>query len=249
MAYTLSQVMDGVEKAGPVKFIFLTLTVRNMEGDKLGDGIQQLTKAWYRLVDNRKVERAVKGWFRAVEITRNARTYHPHIHAILAVSPDYFSNKDLYIKHAEWLERWQKALRVNYRPSVRIQVAKADGEVAATAAAAKEAGKYAVKDSDYIDPKLSEKQAVKIVRDYTVALHRRRMTAFGGVMKEVAKSLGVENVENDGDLVHTDETVREDVKQFLELYHWNFGVGDYVLISRTINPEWEKQQEKQNGDG
>lgn len=238
-AYKLSQVLDRVEGEHGAMFLFLTLTVRNVPGDQLGDTLGQLTKAWARLMDNRQIERSIKGWFRALEITRNRKdqTYHPHIHAILAVPPGYFvRGSDLYIGHDEWVDRWQKALRVDYRPSVHIETAKAKGEFVGGRAAAVEAAKYAVKDSDYIDASLPEGEAIQILREYTEALHRRRLTAYGGWLKAAAKALDADDLD-DGDLVHIDdETIREDVAELIETYNWHFGAGDYVLTSRQVNP-------------
>lgn len=236
-AYKLSQVLDLVERDYGAMFLFLTLTVRNVPGDQLGDALGQLTEGWNRLTQHRHVRAAVKGWFRALEITRNGQEYHPHIHAILAVPPEYFGRKSgLYISHEEWLERWQMALRVDYKPSVRIQTAKAKGEYVGGRAAAVEAAKYAVKDSDYIDDKLPEGEAVRILRDYTEALFRRRLTAYGGWLKAAAKALDADDLD-DGDLVHIDdETIREDVAELIETYNWHFGAGDYVLTSRQPNP-------------
>ena len=180
-AYKLSQVLDLVEREHGAMFLFLTLTVRNVPGDQLGDALGQLTEGWNRLTQHRHVRAAVGGWFRALEITRNGREYHPHIHAILAVEPAYFARgSGLYIPQAEWVERWQKAVRVDYRPVVGIQTAKAKGEYVGGRAAATEAAKYAVKDSDYIDDRLPEGEAMRILRDYTEALFRRRLTAYGG---------------------------------------------------------------------
>lgn len=239
-AYKLSQVLDKVQAdhEGTI-YLFCTLTIRNCTGDKLGDTIGQVTKGWYRLMDNRQIERSIRGWFRAVEITRNKKDgmYHPHLHAILAVEPGYFGRKSgLYITHDEWVERWQKALRVDYKPSVRIQVTKAKGEVSGARAAAEEAAKYVVKDSDYIDDDLPDWMAAQIVKDYTDALHRRRLTAFGGWLKEAARALEVGDLD-DGDLIHTEpETIRADIADYIETYDWHFGAGDYVLTDRRPNP-------------
>lgn len=246
-AYKLSQVLNMVEGAHGAKFLFLTLTIKNVRGDKLGEALEQLTRSWYRFVDQRQISRSVKGWFRAIEITRHGRNYHPHLHVILAVEPDYFSRESRrsgkYLNQSELIERWQRALRVDYRPSVRIQTTRSQaGKGAALAAgggaAALEASKYAIKDSDYIDPKLPEKLLVQILTDYTIALHRRRLTAFGGWMKEAAKALDAENIETDTDLVHVDEdSVRDDVAEMIETYNWHFGAGDYILASREeANP-------------
>lgn len=245
-AYQLSRVLDKVQaEHDGTMYLFLTLTVQNCQGYALGATLGQLTKAWDRLMKHRQVQRSVKGWYRAIEITRNGDrkdrkwygTYHPHIHAILAVEPAYFAKRSgLYITKSEWIERWQKAMGVSYRPSVQIQVTKAKGEYSGGRAAAVEAAKYAVKDEDYIDPNLPEAEAVDIVETYTKALHRRRLVAFGGWLKEAAKALGADNPE-DGDLVHVEqETIRGDVADLIEEYQWHFGAGDYVLTDRRPNP-------------
>lgn len=243
-AYKLSRVLDHVESQHGVKYLFLTLTVKNVHGDQLGAALEHLTKSWERFMGQRQIERSVRGWFRAIEITRSGRNYHPHIHAILAVEPDYFSRESRkigkYLNQTDLIDRWQKALRVDYRPSVRIQVTKGkkgDTVAAGGRAATVEAAKYAVKDDDYIDPKLPEKLAVEILQDYTEALHRRRLTAFGGWLREAARALDAENVEEETDLVHTDdEAVREDLAEMIEEYNWHFGVGDYILARRAVNP-------------
>lgn len=245
-AWKLSEVLDLVEEQHGAKFIMLTLTIQNVKGKHLGEAVKQLIQGWYRLMEQRQVERSVKGWFRALEITRNDKDgrFHPHLHAILAVEPRYFaSNSPLYITHGEWVDRWQKALRVAYKPSVHVEVTKGretageyKQQVQASAAASKEAAKYCVKDEDYISASLTDRQAIHIVRSYTNALHRRRLTAFGGWMKEAAAKLEADDLDN-GDLVHADaERMRDDVAALLEDYHWNFGMGDYVLTGRRENP-------------
>lgn len=236
-AYKLSQVLDQVEAEHGAMFLFLTLTIRNVDGDQLGEGILRLTKSWNKFMQHRHIKAAVKGWFRTIEITRRGKGYHPHIHAILAVTPEYFPSKNgLFIGHDEWVRRWRLALGVDYDPSVRIQTAKAKGEVAGGRAAALEAAKYAVKDEDYIDARLDDLEAAQIVKDYTEGLRRRRLTAYGGWLRDAARALDAEDLE-DGDLVHAEEeTVREDVAELIETYNWHMGAGDYILTTRQINP-------------
>lgn len=249
-AWKLSQVLDLVEQEHQAKFIFLTLTMENVPGDQLGNALGQLTEAWDRFRKQRQIERTVKGWFRAIEITRGDgihkadKGYHPHIHAILAVDPDYFSRSSRqagkYLNQADLIDRWQKALRVDYRPSVQIATTKGKrkggGVESASLAAAQEASKYPIKDEEYIDPALPEDRAIEIIRDYTEALRRRRLTAFGGWMKDAARALDAEDLE-DGDLVHTEEdVVRTDLLVMVEHYGWHFGAGDFILSNREINP-------------
>lgn len=238
-AYKVSRVLDKVaaDHEG-VKFLFLTLTIQNVPGDKLGEALSEMMAGWDRLLQHRKIKRSIKGWFRAVEITRNRakNTYHPHIHAILVVPPEYFSDSGFYLAHGEIVARWKLAMRLDYDPTVDIRAARSKGEYQAERAAAVEASKYAVKDEDYIDEDLPDEEAAQVVRVYTEALFKRRLVAFGGWMKDAAKAMNAENLE-DGDLVHLDdETIREDVAELIETYNWHFGAGDYVLTSRQVNP-------------
>lgn len=242
-AWKLSQVLNMVEAEYGAKFLFLTLTMKNVPGDQLGDALGQLAEAWNRFLKQRQLERTVKGWFRAIEITRNGKQYHPHLHAILAVDADYFSRESRkagkYLNQSDLVDRWQKALRVDYRPSVRIQTTKGKagtGEAVRSAGgrSAVEAAKYAVKDEDYIDPKLSEEEAVRILTDYTNALYRRRLTAFGGWLKDAARALDADDLD-DGDLIHTeDDFLREDLVEMVDSYGWHFGAGDFILSRRDI---------------
>lgn len=233
-ALKLSQVMNETETRYGYQFLFLTLTVESCEGDKLGETLTLLTKGWDRLIRQRPVARAVKGWFRAIEITHGRETgYHPHIHAILAVEPGYFKRSSgQYITQAGWVARWQKAAQLSYKPVVHIQKTKGGK---GGMGAALEAAKYTTKDSEYIDRDLDEQEGAQIVVDYTKALHKRRLVAFGGCMKEIAAQMGAD--QDDGDLVYVDdEGVRDDLAELIEDYGWHFGAGDYILTSRRVNP-------------
>lgn len=74
--WKLSKVLDMVEQEHQAKFIFLTLTMQNVDGEHLSGALEQLTKGWYRFVDQQQIKRSVKGWFRSIEITRGDDRYH-----------------------------------------------------------------------------------------------------------------------------------------------------------------------------
>lgn len=248
-AYKLSQVLDQVDQDHPddgVKYVFLTLTIDNIySGEALSKALNDIVAVgWRALYKQRKIERAVKGWYRAVEVTRRDRGYHPHLHAILAVPSEYWpGNPDLWIDQEDWRRRWAAAAGLAYDPRVYVEMVYAKGHKGETIghsrdlwhSAVMESSKYATKDTDYISPKLSEPEAVQIVKDYTAALHRRRLVAYGGWMREAARKVGAED---EGDLVHIGEElpIRPDVAQLIEVYRWNFGAGDYVLTDRRIDP-------------
>lgn len=245
MAARLTKVLEKVQAdhAG-TQYIFLTLTLRNCEGDKLRDTLTLLTYAWSKLTRRRPVDRAVKGWFRAIEITRNRldNTYHPHIHAILAVEDAYFSRASgLYITQDKWREFWKQSLKVNYLPIVGIQSTKSKDGGEAAAAAAVEAAKYACKATDYISPNLPRAEVVEVAKTYTEALAGKRLTALGGWLLEASRELGLDVEAENDDLVHDEDgngELTEESAEMLEEYVWRFRVEQHVLRDRKQNPQF-----------
>lgn len=97
-AYQTSRIVDEAIKQSPKgRFLFLTLTVKNVEGEALNSTISQLTKSFDRLFKRAKVQRNLLGYLRSVEVTHNEndKTYHPHIHVLMMVRPSYFQSKKI----------------------------------------------------------------------------------------------------------------------------------------------------------
>lgn len=251
MANRLTKIIAKVKADHPgTQLIFLTLTIENVTGDKLREALDELTRAWSKLTRRRAVARAVKGWFRAIEITRNRTqdTYHPHVHAILVVEDGYFLRANgLYITQARWVEMWQQSLQVAYTPIVGIQSTYAKGKkgkpsrkAAAAAAAVAEAAKYATKDVEYIGAAIPQAEAARVAKTYTAALHKKRLTALGGWMLDASQQLAL-NMEDAGDLVHDADGTGELTEATAELllsYGWHFGVMDHVLQDVQPNPDY-----------
>ena len=104
-----------------LRYVLLTLTVRNCPVLKLRETIQQMNGAWQRLVQ-RKVWPAL-GFIRSLEITRaKDGAAHPHYHCLLAVPPSYFGKK--YLSTAKWALMWQEALRIDYTPICDVRLVK-----------------------------------------------------------------------------------------------------------------------------
>lgn len=230
--HQLTEIMDKVALEHPDAVpLFLTLTVRNCKPEELADTIALLLKGWSRMMNKagrRKPWRVALGWFRALEITYNAETgeWHPHIHSIVLVPPEYFDNPDMYIDHDSWVAEWRWALRADYDPSVEIHTVKGE-----RAHAVAEVSKYAVKPGEWVD------DADKAGTDERVELLARvlkgcRLVAFGGVMKEARAALKQEDAET-ADLVQTgeDATVRGDLVVALDRFEWQIGVTNYVQVS------------------
>lgn len=224
----VSEVMNAIEQEQPELVpVFLTLTMRNCSGAELNGTLDTVFKGWNNMMSGTsKVKRLVIGWFRALEITYNEKddTYHPHIHAILLMPPSYFNSKD-YMPTEKWVQTWRRAMKLGYDPICDIRVI--GGYAKDKSGAVAEVAKYTVKDSDYL--KDDEKLTDKLISEFSRAIKGRRLVAFGGLMKEVAKRLKL-NLESmtPGEITAQDGTVlRKDIDYVLMLYRWNVGLSRY----------------------
>lgn len=224
----VSRMMDYIETHHPGKYvpIFVTLTMRNCTAAELQDEITHILTAWRLMMNsknNRKPYRVAVGWMRTLEVTYNAEadTWHPHIHAIVLVDADYFTNPEKYIDHDGWVAEWRWALRADYDPSVDVRTIKNDRSDAVA-----EVSKYTVKPGEWVSE--DEDATDERVRLLSTTLARRRLVMFGGLMKEVRKLLELEDAET-ADLVHADdEAMRDDVAVAMVRYEWQVGVTNYV---------------------
>lgn len=224
----VSKIMDVIGK--DYKFLFLTLTVPNVPANLLSSAISDLFKAWDRFNRYKVLKSTVLGYFRALEVTRNADTgeYHPHFHVVLAVSKKY--GKTHYIKRDEWLRLWQRACKNYSITQVDIRTVKPKDFGVGTnfdiTPAIAEVAKYAVKSAQYIidgDPALTD----KIVSELAPALGARRLAAFGGCFKDVHARLNLDDAE-DGDLIHLEDKINPVIAYLIRRYFWGCGVYEFV---------------------
>lgn len=228
----VSTVMNEIQKERPMLVpLFLTLTLRNCEPSELSKTLDVVFQGWNRLTNNKKMKRLIVGWFRALEVTynENADTYHPHVHAILLVEPTYFTNPKDYMPTEKWVATWRKTLRLDYDPICNVQAIDTENQVNAVA----EVAKYTVKDVDYLkdSPDLTD----KLVSTFGAAIKGRRLYAFGGLMKEVAKRLNLDNEQLTSDEV-LDENgtpLRKDIDYVLLFYRWHIGLARYEMERRV----------------
>lgn len=283
-AHNLKRVAHEAVKRQKMRWLFLTLTVKNCTSDDLDETIAHMMKSWDRFSRRKRFKDMAVGWFRAFEITRNNYddTYHPHFHVLIGVKPSYFSHsRNDYISTEEWVHLWRKALQSDYDPIVDIRIVKKkrnvekelkileekgveisdDGSLIETelsGSAIAELSKYATKSSDYLVynkyrqkqkgekvvliPDLSkgidEDKTDEVVMTLDLSLSRRRLIAFGGLLKEVWLELEKEGVVQDADnedtdLVHVEEDTQckcsvcqSDMLE--ELYSWLPNVKNYI---------------------
>lgn len=235
----VSQVMNIAKGETSNKFIFVTLTQRNVSGEDLKEEIDNLYKSFNRLMLRKKIKRMSLGWFRALEVTYNSasNTFHPHFHLVIMVKSYYEKNKNLYIDQAELTEMWKQSLKIDYTPIVHMEAVKIKkGKTIETAVA--EIAKYTVKESDLIikdqDGCFDLDQTDENIRILDDALAYRRLTAFGGQLKEIHNLLKLDDAEN-GDLVNTDQADIEnnELEYIIEQYFWHVGFSNYVKIKES----------------
>ena len=124
----LAVAIEALQRQPTLKFLFLTLTVPNVGLGELSDTLTYITQSWNRLINRKKVNRVIKGYHRAIEITYNAERgdYHPHMHVILAVNSKYFTED--YINHEDWLKMWQQSTRQSEITQVDIRAIREGGK-------------------------------------------------------------------------------------------------------------------------
>lgn len=232
----VSQVMNIAKGETSNKFIFVTLTQRNVTGSELKEEIDRLYKAFNKLMERKKIKLMSLGWFRALEVTYNSETntFHPHFHMVIMVKSFYHKNKNLYIDQEELTEMWKQSLKIDYTPIVHMEAVKIKkGKTIETAVA--EIAKYTVKESDLIikdqDGCFDLDKTDDNIRILDDALAYRRLTAFGGQLKEIHNLLKLDDAEN-GDLVNTDQSDIEnnELEYVIEKYFWHVGFSNYVKV-------------------
>lgn len=229
-----SQVSKVLNKASVrgFRFLFLTLTIRNCEYKDLQETINVLLEGWRRLYHRKNgvFKKYIKGTFRALEITVNKekRTFHPHLHCILAVDDTYFQNG--YLETSEWASKWGKCCGLDYNPTCYIEAVKGQksNDLEGSSSywhAVKEVSKYISKGSDYLEGDFSE--ILEKVSNLVEALSSRRLCSFTGVLKEIAAALKLDDMEQ-GDLVHTDDDLNSELDYIVVRFRWNVGLSGYV---------------------
>lgn len=222
-----SAIMDHIDRTDQDhRYLFLTLTVRNVEGRNLAATLDGMQEAWKRMTNNRAWQRRVRGSMRTLEITRNPDdgSYHPHYHIILVVPSNYARRSSgLYWTHEDWQRAWALAARLPYDPMVSIEAVRGGRR-----RGVEEMAHYLAKDQDYLIPDDSH-ATDSIVSTLHGALSGRRLVAYAGLMLQAQRALRIQDPEA-GPL--TDD-VRGDVVVAIRRYHWHAGLGSYVPASDT----------------
>lgn len=165
-----------VEKYPTHRWLFVTLTQKNVPISELRKTLTAMNKGFKRMVE-RKAFPAI-GWLRSTEVTRGRDgNAHPHFHCLLLVPASYFGAG--YMKQSEWVELWRESTRVDYNPIIDVQAVKKGDNPASLVP---ELLKYCTKESDMV---VDRAWFLKL----TEQLHKMRAIATGGVLKQYLREL------------------------------------------------------------
>lgn len=190
-----------------MRYIMLTLTVKNCSITELRSTVNQMSKAWERLTKRKSFP--ALGFVRSLEVTRGKDgSAHPHFHILLAVPPSYFGKN--YLSKDKWAALWQDAMRLDYKPVCDVRIVKEKpnkGQIVeglptestsdpmkALMSAITETIKYTTKPSDMVKEKAWLLTMVDQMRNV-------RAVALGGIFKQF-----LSETETEQDLITASET-------------------------------------------
>lgn len=206
-------------------FRFLTLTIRNTTD--LQKGLDQLLSGWYVFSKSNVFKRHVFGYHRSLEITYNstARTWHPHLHVLLAVAKNYGSGKksDFWLKD-DILDLWRSAARDDLISQVTINEPyyKDDKGIKHYCGSSGRIGFKAVIEACKYESKDCIEYSPEVFRELVFACRGRRFYSYGGVMRDAFLSLGLEDIESDYvDLIGVSKKLQPDLAWYCTVYQYS----------------------------
>lgn len=214
------------------KFIFLTLTMKNVNGNELGQAVSHYSNAFRKMMRNKRVKKSVQGYLKNIETTYNRRTkmYHPHMHILFHVKNSYFG-RDNYINQSEWKNLWEKSAGLNYSAQVCVKgiKSKTDGGIKGAIA---EVSKYCLKFSS-LDG-LFDDDFVEVVEVLERELSGRRLTTYGGTWLEARRQMRMKDDIEDYEIDFDEESD----PGWLILCNWMFGEDNYSCSKVSKVGKW-----------
>lgn len=226
-AFELLELLKVVELEENKKFLFITLTIPNVKGEKLSEAITEFNNSFRRLGKLNEILKINKGFIRKLEVTYNAERndYHPHFHIIMAVNPSYFKSKD-YLSKRRLLELWQQSARNKDITQVDIAPVRM-GSIYEIM----EMATYSAKTGDL----LRNQETFDV---FYKALKGRQLMTYNGIFKEYKKKIKDDEINLDEIL----ELKALQEKAILEIvYQWEHQEQEYKEAQeRELKPDEQK---------
>jgi len=227
-----------------MRYIMLTLTVKNCAISELRATVNQMSKAWQRL--SQRKDYPALGFVRSLEVTRGKDgSAHPHFHILLAVPPSYFGKN--YLSKDKWAALWQDAMRLDYKPVCDVRIVKEKpkkGQIVeglplsetesttpepmkALMSAITETIKYTTKPSDMVKEKTWLLTMVDKMRNV-------RAVALGGIFKQFLKE-----TETEQDLITASETDIDKaiINEGGFMFGWRSRLKRYAFTGKKIKDD------------
>lgn len=254
----IKRVIDAIEREDAGKrdddksrFLFLTLTTRNVCLSDLAGEVERILGAYKRLSDYKRFKSAFCGYVRALEIVVDRDKYvteagfdrrieyysarginegdpnpnylmcNVHIHCLLHTT--YARYRDNYIHQPEFVALWRRALGADYDPIVDVRKFRARSRATKGKELA-EVAKYSVKPGDYLGA--DDDVNAEIVRALEGALYGRRLLGFGGSIKEISRwlKLDYESLADAGG--------EADAEKYILQYYYSSAKKQYKRINK-----------------
>ena len=195
IAANARMVLERAQAEADLRPYMLTLTQRNCGSAELPERVDDMLHAWHNILhDLKSAKRYVAGYARTVEITVSRdEQYHPHVHAIMLMTPD--TPREM-LRARYWAHLWQRYMDTQQyqadilpvcdirpiRPNLRRRLT-------STAAAAAEVAKYTAKSGAI----LSRTHAYEHVMAIDSAISGRRLRSYGGVWRTIRAQMRLED--------------------------------------------------------
>lgn len=178
-----------------VRLALLTLTQRNVPAADLGAELDKLLAALVSLRHVRDVRRCLLGSARNIEVTYNSRkrTFHPHVHLILILSPEA---PEEMLSARYWRLLWARLMGLDYEPICDLRpLHDEEGAVC-------EVSKYCIKPSSIFGLNLDPDHLDQVVFALNQVLAGRRLVSYTGIWRKARQVLNQRDP--DEDLEHDD---------------------------------------------
>lgn len=218
------------------RVLFMTLTIPSMADLKAG--MAKLNEGYRRLMQYEALTNVVQGSIAKLEVTHNRKTglFHPHLHVMLFVRPDYFDlKKDHYIPTEKLLELWRRACQDDSITQVNIQAVKRDTN--SVMAAVVELAKYVAKSADYT-------ASDEVFLKYYEALSDAKLLRYAG---ECLPLVNAYDHDCYGIFDRLMKRKRPDTKKFVDklLLNWYYkGKGYSVNVEELTEAERKRLEQK-----
>ena len=248
MYHNLKQVLEKSYNEQKQNFIHLVLSLKNCKKENLNVALDQLLGGFKRMMKRKKFKTSINGWYRNLEVTYNEKedTLHPHLHVILVVDDNYFKRySQKYLTQSYIKREFGDACRVDYLPTVYIKKVYSKEERNNLHGLIAEASKYVTKVSDVLNLKNKDLK-LELLKALSTGLHGRRMSSYGGTLKEIFKQLKLQNEEEADLLCVENEEIELGNNCVYGIFNYNKKEEKYVLVRVMDNfaESWEYWRER-----